>query len=143
MATTTAATISKRGRPRDLSWTPRKRPGGVYCSSACGCGCLRADYVRAVDAGEAAARAAGQGWRYHVWENGGWHVSIKYSGFGVEAEVHLPGKNDGRQHWASIMVGQKQFEGYGSSVRTALAVAMAPAQVIAKFAAVMIPNRGK
>jgi hypothetical protein len=58
---------------RRLSWTPVSR-GGLYCSPACGAGCTRKEYDRAVrDADRLVRRLRGSGWRAEVWENLGWH----------------------------------------------------------------------
>lgn len=54
-------------------WTPQDQPGGVYCSPRCGCRCKRVDYEFAVREAAALAERMGEGWKPHVWENGGWH----------------------------------------------------------------------
>jgi hypothetical protein len=63
----------KGGRGAELSRTPVSR-GETFCSLACGCGCLRKDYERAVrDAGNLLKKLRGSGWKAVVWENIGWH----------------------------------------------------------------------
>jgi hypothetical protein len=63
------APVSQSG----LSWTPVSR-GETYCSPACGAGCTRREYDRAVrDADRLVKRLRGSGWRAEVWENVGWH----------------------------------------------------------------------
>lgn len=59
---------------RPLSWKPRWR-GAVYCSPACGSGCLRSEYNRAVKAADKLAAELGQGWTPRVHENLRWHYS--------------------------------------------------------------------
>jgi hypothetical protein len=57
----------------DESWIPVPR-GKTYCSPACGRGCARREYDRAVrDADHLVRRLRGSGWRAVVWENLGWH----------------------------------------------------------------------
>jgi hypothetical protein len=65
--------MSSRKKKVDDSWTPVPR-GKTYCSPACGCGCKKRDYDRAVrDADHLVGRLAGSGWKALVWENVGWH----------------------------------------------------------------------
>lgn len=54
-------------------WTPQIKPGGIYCSPACGFNCTRVAYDRAVVEAAALATQMGEGWYPKVWENGGWH----------------------------------------------------------------------
>jgi hypothetical protein len=59
-----------------ISWRPRwDKRKGTYCSSACGRGCTRAEYLLARRAGAALQRECGQG-RVHVCENLGWHCEV-------------------------------------------------------------------
>jgi hypothetical protein len=67
---------------RELSWTPRSR-GNIYCSSACGHGCKRADYEKAVASAEQFANGLGRGWKPRVWENMGWHWSVSNGEFRI------------------------------------------------------------
>ncbi|KKM39536.1 hypothetical protein LCGC14_1564420 [marine sediment metagenome] len=71
----------------EIDWTPRKLPGGVYCSRACGIGCKRKDYDQAVASAAKLAARMGVGWLPHVWENLGWHYEVTK---GV-ASIHPPG----------------------------------------------------
>lgn len=57
------------------SWKPRRR-GDIYCAPACGCGCKRADYELAVSNSKMLAACMGS-YKPRVWENGGWHYSVK------------------------------------------------------------------
>jgi hypothetical protein len=57
-----------------LSWKPKWR-GDTYCSPACGGGCKRKDYNRALENAEKLAKELGPGWEPHVWENLGWWYS--------------------------------------------------------------------
>lgn len=57
---------------KDLSWTPIEF-GDVYCSTACGFGCKRAAYDRAVLEADVLAKKLGAGWAPKVWENCGWN----------------------------------------------------------------------
>lgn len=58
-------------------WKPVARPGGVYCSPACGHGCLRAEHDKAHEDAKALSALLGEGWTYRVWENLGWHYAVK------------------------------------------------------------------
>lgn len=66
----------------DTSWTPVRR-GKVYCSSACGHGCLYADYLKAQHAAKALAKRMGDGWKPKIWENLGWHYSAVHRASGI------------------------------------------------------------
>ena len=70
-------------------WKPRSRLGGIYCSPACGGGCTRADYDRAVRASKALAERMGEGWEPQVWENLGWYCAVKK---GI-ASIRPPSRN--------------------------------------------------
>lgn len=56
-------------------WTPVLK-GRAYCSPACGCGCTKDAYDRAVRQSAALCKMLGEGWKPHVWENGGWHYDV-------------------------------------------------------------------
>lgn len=62
---------SSRTWPRG-AWTPVWR-GALYCSPACGGGCLRSEYNRAVKAAAELAERLGPGWQPRVSENLRWH----------------------------------------------------------------------
>jgi hypothetical protein len=68
--------MTKPRTPRPLSWKP-KLNGEVYCSSACGSKCKRADFERATARAEALVKRLGSGWEPKVWENMGWHYSAR------------------------------------------------------------------
>ncbi|MEB7891012.1 hypothetical protein NGK36_17215 [Hafnia alvei] len=55
-------------------WVPVLR-GKIYCSPACGFGCTKEQYDRAMVAAESLARRLGEGWMAKVWENGSWNYS--------------------------------------------------------------------
>lgn len=59
----------------ELSWKARRR-GALYCAPACGGGCTRAAYERAVSESKKLAKHLGKGWRPEVWENLGWHWKV-------------------------------------------------------------------
>lgn len=54
------------------AWTPVWR-GAIYCAPACGAGCLRSEYNRAVKASAELAAQLGPGWKARVSENLCWH----------------------------------------------------------------------
>lgn len=60
---------------RMLSWKPRLR-GEVFCSSACGSNCKRAEYEWCKAQAAALAKRMGKGWKPRVWENMGWHYEV-------------------------------------------------------------------
>jgi hypothetical protein len=77
----------------DNGWTPRDLGGGIYCSPRCGYKCKRAEFDRVTAAAAALAARMGEGWRPHVWENGGWHYyAVKGDGghHSGLAEIHPP-----------------------------------------------------
>ena len=57
------------------SWQP-VRKGAVYCSPACGAGCLHKDYLEVVDSARRLARIMGPGWTPQVRENLGWYAGV-------------------------------------------------------------------
>lgn len=59
-----------------LSWKPKLR-GSIYCAPACGSGCTKAAYDKAVREGESLRkRLKGDGWQVHVHENMGWFYTL-------------------------------------------------------------------
>lgn len=70
-------------------WTP-KLNGDVFCSSACGSGCKKADFDRATELAGVIAAKLGRGWIPRVWENLGWHFEVKKGA----ATVSLTGCGD-------------------------------------------------
>lgn len=56
-------------------WIPKKKPGNIYCSPACGHKCTLTEYNAAVLAANELAESLGPTWKSHVWENGGWHYA--------------------------------------------------------------------
>lgn len=80
-----------------LSWKP-KLNGNIYCAPACGGGCKKAAYDKAVaDADALVAKMRGAGWRPVVFENSGWH----YHAVSGPVQVY-PSKNGKEQFWAMI-----------------------------------------
>ena len=65
--------MSERG---SLSWDPIS-DGPTYCAPACGSRCTRAAYDRAEACAGLLARTLGPGWIPRVWENLGWHYSVR------------------------------------------------------------------
>lgn len=65
---------------QDQGWTPQLSPDGVfYCSPRCGGGrfCRREWFDMATRKAEELARRMGDGWTPDVWENLGWHYSVR------------------------------------------------------------------
>ena len=62
---------------RKPNWQPMSRPGGVYCSPACGRGCTRAEHGEAVRKARELAQRLGDGWEPEVWENLGWFYKVE------------------------------------------------------------------
>lgn len=64
-----------------LSWTPKLRPGKrggqLYCAPACGRGCTFDEYIAVKNAARALVARLGKGWHAHVWENLGWHYTVR------------------------------------------------------------------
>jgi hypothetical protein len=78
-----------------MNWKP-KLNGKVYCALACGDGCTKAAYDKAVkDADALVARLKGSGWRPVVFENTGWHHRA------ISGPVQVYPSGDGR-FWAMI-----------------------------------------
>lgn len=67
-----------------LSWKPVRKKG-IYCSPACGFDCTLAGYKAAWAKGRAAKKLLKnpKGWTIHVWENGGWHVTLRKGGMNL------------------------------------------------------------
>lgn len=64
----------------DQDWTPiLSADGEFYCSPRCGGGrfCRRRWYDHAVRAGNDLAARMGTSWEPRVWENLGWHYSVR------------------------------------------------------------------
>lgn len=55
------------------AWVPRKLPGGIYCSPACGCRCELKQFEKVTKAAAKLAKRLGPNWKPWVWENGGWN----------------------------------------------------------------------
>ena len=75
---------------REKGWTPVSRPGGIYCSPLCGCGCLKKDYSDAVNHADALALRMGPGWVPRVWENGGWNYMVSKGIFEIRPAAFRP-----------------------------------------------------
>lgn len=61
-------------------WTPKLSPDGEhYCSPACGGGtfCKKSWFDQAESEANALAERMGAGWEPCVWENLGWHYSVR------------------------------------------------------------------
>ncbi len=82
---------------KELSWKP-KLIGKQYCAPACGRGCTKSEYDRAVTlSNELVSRMKGKGWKPRVWENLGWHYEV-YNGY---ISVH-PGILDDNKYWCLL-----------------------------------------
>lgn len=80
-----------------LSWKA-KLNGKTYCAPACGGGCTKVAYDKAVrDADALVARMRGTGWRPFVFENLGWH----YRAISGPVQVYPSSNGDGR-FWVMI-----------------------------------------
>lgn len=114
-------------RTKPLSWKPVRR-GDVYCSPACGMGCSRADYEKAVKESAKLAAALGPRFKPRVWENLGWHYSADsgrcWDGFRALASVH---KNS-RYSYTAFLNTATQFLGDGRSPQAALRKAVRAAK---------------
>lgn len=73
-------------------WKPQLR-GDIYCSPACGRGCTKAEYDRAVKRADKLAKKLGPGWKPEVFENLGW-FSMATSPCG-RITVHPPDTAEG------------------------------------------------
>lgn len=72
--------IIENGNVTPLSTGDRWSPilnGEIFCAPACGCQCKKVDFDRATERAAAIAHQLGSGWYPHVWENCGWHFSVK------------------------------------------------------------------
>jgi len=58
-----------------MNWKPIRR-GEIYCASACGGACTRAQYEQARRRGATLAKKLGRGWTVRVWENLGWFYEV-------------------------------------------------------------------
>jgi len=73
-----------------LSWTPHRK-GDIYCSSACGYGCLWKDYQATKEAAQSLVNfltvslstKLGAGWKPRVWEDLGWHYEVRCRGLKI------------------------------------------------------------
>jgi hypothetical protein len=92
----------------DLSWEP-VLAGARYCAPACGRGCTKVEFNVATASAEQLARLMGGGWAACVWENLGWHYSVKSpcrrvaihpSGAGFIAFLNGAGQPGGR--WSAF-----------------------------------------
>lgn len=58
-------------------WQPVHKGGGIYCSPGCGFGCTIKAWSQANRESAALAARMGEGWEARVWENSGWHYSVR------------------------------------------------------------------
>jgi hypothetical protein len=120
-------TVAKRRQvkpPVIDRWKP-VRAGLVYCSPACGRGCMRAEYDRAVLKATRLAQRLGPGWRTRVWENLGWHWCV----YSPNGWVEVSG---GDRHFTAWALHQK-FTAGGSPI----ASGTTPAKALLALQAVM------
>lgn len=93
-------------------WTPF-RSGTAYCSPACGSNCQYLDYVNAKLQANRTARNLGEGWSPRIWENGGWHWSIRKGA----CDLHKHGTGS---FWANLIVNDRQYHTTKSTAKKAL-----------------------
>ena len=79
------------------SWKPIAK-GNRYCSSACGYGCTKEMYLRAVREANICKKQLGKKWKIHVWENLGWHWRVECFPFSVSG-----GRNPSGKMYYSVM----------------------------------------
>ena len=60
----------------ELSWDAVEQ-GHQFCAPACGRGCTRTEHDIAEASAELLARMLGPDWTAKVWENLGWHYSVR------------------------------------------------------------------
>jgi len=119
-------------------WKAIHKPGGIYCSPACGGGCTATDYILAGERAAILCKYLGPGWTPHVWENLGWHYCA-HSPCG-RIKVHPSEKTKPRGK-ACAFLGDKDFCGgtwaqHGDSPKHAVAqVVVAGKQALAKIGA--------
>lgn len=104
-------------KKRDWNPVTYKRDGERYCSPACGHHCLKEDYDKAVKLADALCKRLGKGWESRVWENGGWHFSVKKG----KLELH---RNSKRWYWADFSATSRQFHAHGETPEDAIESAL-------------------
>jgi hypothetical protein len=96
--------MKRNTESRPPSWKP-KANGHKYCAPACGRGCTRAEYDKAItNAAALVKRLKGKGWRPVVFENMGWHWRA------ISGPVQVYPSGDGK-FWA--MIGSKPKDNAG------------------------------
>jgi hypothetical protein len=103
------------------SWTP-VRKGAVFCSPACGLGCLHVDYLAARNNAAHLAELLGQRWQPRVWENLGWHYAAEIPAVRVQVS---PASGDG--YLCIMNLPGKSFVGRGRLPQAAVAAAVSEA----------------
>jgi hypothetical protein len=72
------------------AWKPRRR-GAIYCSPACGAGCLHSAFREAhASAKHLLSIMRTGGWRTDVWENMGWHYALRHDE--LDISLHVTGE---------------------------------------------------
>jgi len=89
------------------------RNGDTYCSPRCGCKCTHADYLKATRTSRAVAARLGAPWKPYVWENCGWHWSVRAH----NVELH---RFADKTWWADGDFYGKQVTAEGSTAKRAL-----------------------
>lgn len=104
---------------RKRDWRPVLR-GRIYCSPGCKAGCTRKDYEAKRKQARAAAQQLGEGWKPQVWENMGWHWSLRHEQTGVE--IHpVSGRRVIKRFWATTQHEETpQYTAEGASLRATL-----------------------
>lgn len=78
-----------------------------YCSPWCGCGCTKKAYDDAVEKSNQLCKQLGVNWKPRVWENCGWHYTVKLSVKNGYIEVHSRSANG--NYWIDSRL-PEQFE---------------------------------
>lgn len=95
-----------------LSQNPIRR-GAVYCSPACGHGCLYADYIAASESAIRLAAACGPGWIPRISENLGWYFRVEKNG----AAMH---QHNARAYWLTLSVAGVQYQYTATTPKNAI-----------------------
>jgi hypothetical protein len=97
---------------RKLTWKPIRR-GLIYCSSACGHDCTKAEYDKAFsEARTTLAKMKTRGWKIRVWENMGWHWSLTNALCGMS--LHTTHDVRGLTFWGMMADGDCKNAQHGS-----------------------------
>lgn len=117
-------------------WKPVLK-GDVYCSLACGGGCKKAEYDRAVEEADKLCKKLGKNWKTRVWENLGWHWSVQLVSDKTSMEIHVYDEScwidcrfNGRQYEEQFPTPEEAIQGI---IRTAKEDAVAILNAVMKL----------